>query len=172
MRVLGEFGAPDIGQQLPMGHHPARASHQTRQQLEFSGRQVQGFAATLHHMRRQINTQIFQLMHRHGRGKRRTAVPQGNPDACQQLANAEWLGQVIIRPRIEQRDLLRLLMAGGHHNDGNRLVLAHFAHQLHAIPIGKPQIENNDIGRVVAQECAGLTQRHRGLDVKTLDGQG
>ena len=110
--MFGKFRSPHIGEQLPVGHHPARAAHQPGQQVEFGGCEVQGFATARHNARCQVNVNIFQRVRGHRSGQAGAAVAQRDPYACQQFAHAERLGQVVICARVQQGNLLGFLMPG------------------------------------------------------------
>ena len=41
-------------------------------------------------------------------------------DSGHQLAHGKWLGHVVIRARLQPKDLVGLLFSGGQHDDGHR----------------------------------------------------
>ena len=65
----------------------------------------------------EINLQIQCLIHM--AGSLGVAVPQRSADPCHELAGAEGLRDIIIRPQIQSGDLLLLLGAGRYDDHRN-----------------------------------------------------
>ena len=73
-------------------------------------------------------------------------MAQGDADARQQLPDAEGLRQVVVRAGVEGLDLVALLPAGGEHDDGHARPLAQPAGDLDAVQVGKPEVEQHQVG--------------------------
>src|SRR5512135_2513421 len=61
--------------------------------------------------------------------------------ACNELAGAERLGQIVVGTRIERLDLLGLVDARRQHDDRYEVPSAEITDEVDAIPVGKPEIQ-------------------------------
>ena len=73
-------------------------------------------------------------------------MTQRHPDPGQQLGHAERLGQVVVGPGIESVHLVVLAAPGGQDDDRHLRPLAHPGDDLHAVHVGKTEIEDDEIG--------------------------
>ena len=76
-----------------------------------------------------------------GRVSERGSEPRG------QFADAERLLDIIVGAEIERLDFLRLAIARGEHDHRRRRELADVAQNILAVPVGQPEVENDQIGR-------------------------
>ena len=70
---------------------------------------------------------------------------QEGPGPRLQLGSAERLGDVVVRARVQQRDLLLVRMPGGEHHDRNSGPLADLATHVGARDIRQPQVEDDQV---------------------------
>ena len=75
------------------------------------------------------------------------AVAERDPQARFELAHPEGLGHVVVGPTVERGDLAVLGAVGGEHDDGHVAPLPDPPAHLHAVEVGKPEIEDDDVGR-------------------------
>ena len=78
------------------------------------------------------------------------ASPQGRAQARQQLLGAERLGHVVVGAEIERLHLVGLRVARREHDDRHGRPAADDAAHLDARHIRQPEIEEHEIGRVLA----------------------
>ena len=98
-------------------------------------------------------------------------VTEGNPDAGQQLAHIERLRHVIVRARVQRRNLVIFMLAYREHDYGDLRPLAEAPYDLNSIQIRQPQVKDNHIGMKELRLAQSVVTR-RGLpDVVTLAGQ-
>ena len=73
------------------------------------------------------------------------AVPKGGAEPCQKLRNPEGLGEVIVGAKIQGANLVLLLGAGGHYNDGVAGPGANTLNDLTAVHIRKTKIQQDNV---------------------------
>ncbi len=144
MAVLHRVRTPDLIEQLALRQHLAGAGEQGGQQPEFNRRQVQFLLVAhdltidqIHRDVRKANERGFLL------GGAETA--QRHPNPCQQLADAERFGEVIIGAGVQRVYLVLLVGTGGQHDNRNRAPLAQIPDVINTVAVGQTQIENNQI---------------------------
>lgn len=79
------------------------------------------------------------------------AAAQDRPDAGQQEAEAERLGDVIVGAELEARLLVLLVILAGQENHRERRALPQPPQQFHPVHLGHLDIEHRKIGRVLEQ---------------------
>src|SRR5262249_25495078 len=86
------------------------------------------------------------------RSCRGVGMPERNPDAGEQLAHAEGLGEVVVGACIQRGDLVSFREAGGqhHHRDGGPL--AQPPDDLDAVDVGQPEVEDHQV-RLTIRGC-------------------
>ncbi len=73
-------------------------------------------------------------------------VPQGHSHARKQLANPEWLTQVVIRPGVQGRNLVPFLASGRQDDNRYGAPLPKPPDNLEPVHVGETEIENHDVG--------------------------
>lgn len=103
------------------------------------------------------------------RGIRKVArTAQGRADTRLELAYRKRLSEIVISPRVERIDLIGVFVSGGHHDDRHLGPYAYSANDLDAVDIGKPQVEQNHIGRIRGGRSDGASPRRLGKKIETL----
>src|SRR5579859_2384523 len=130
-----------------MRHHLAGILYQEDEEL-VSNRHKVHFGVFYEYLTlRQIDFQIADA--EHGLlffGTQVSRMPQGDPQAREQLLDAEGFGQIVVGAGIERVDLVLLAAARREHDDGNAAPAADSAHHFDAVDIGKAKVEQNDVG--------------------------
>jgi len=85
-----------------MSHHLAGVAGKVQQQVEFLGRQVDGFALDGNAVRLRIHNKVTRLKGR--RGAIRSAA-QVSPHASKQFLNAKGLGHIVVGARVKSFNL-------------------------------------------------------------------
>ena len=92
------------------------------------------------------------------------AAAQQGGDAGQQLVDAERLGEVVVGAQVEGPHLVLLAPPGRHHDDPDRGVGPDVAAQVEAVGAGQHQVEQDEVGLVVAHQVddvlAGAGDEH------------
>ena len=101
-------------------------------------------------------------------GGARARPTQHRPDARDQLARAERLGQVVVRAHREPDDLVDLLGARGQHQDVGVRELAHPPADLQAVEPGSIRSSTIRSGWRVARQVEGRRAVAGGQDVVAL----
>ena len=96
---------------------------QRGQELELGRRQLDGRAGDLGPHPRQVEHDVAGT-DRLGGVERPIGPAQDRPDARDQLARAERLGQVVVGAELEAEQLVELVVARGEHDDRDRRVAA------------------------------------------------
>ena len=71
---------------------------------------------------------------------------QDGPDAGDELARAERLGQVVVGAELEPEQLVELVVASGEHHDRDRRVAAQLAGDVEAVEAGQAEVEDDEVG--------------------------
>ena len=80
-----------------------------------------------------------------GPALRRLPALERDANPRQQLLDGEGLGDVVVRTRVEARDLVHHGVPRGEHDDGRRLLAADAAEDLHAVELGEEYVEKNQV---------------------------
>ena len=134
-----------------MREHLVHVSCQKAQQLVLHGREVQLEAGQRGYASGEVHVELAVV--KRGRGgvvlsRLVRETTQRRAYASQKLANREGLGQVVVRTGVKRADLVRVLRAGGDHDDGHLRPAADGLDDLHAVHVGKPQVKQDDVGRL------------------------
>ncbi len=87
------------------------------------------------------------------------AAPHGRANPGEQLLDAEGLRHVVVGPEVEGLDLVVGLVPGRQHDDRHDRRGADAAQHLGAVEVGQPEVEDDDVGRVLGHRL------HRGAAV-------
>ena len=94
-----------------------------REELELGRRELDGRAGHLGPHPRHVEDDVADADRLGGVG-RSFGPAQDRPDAGDQLARAERLGQVVVGAQLEPEQLVELVVPGGEHHDRDRRVAA------------------------------------------------
>ena len=101
--------------------------------------------------------------HDRGAAARRPAAQQG-AQAGEQLLALEGLDQVVVGARVEALDARLERVAGGEHQDRDVVRGAQPARHLHAVELGQPEVEDDEVGvegrRLVERRLAVCGHAH------------
>ena len=103
--------------------------------------------------------------------RRGSAASQHGPDARDQLAAAERLGQVIVGAHLQSDHPVHLVALGGEHDDRDVRLGAQAPAQRQAVLAGQHQVEQDEVDPAVGQDLAHGTPVSRGADAKAFLGQ-
>ena len=124
----------------------ARVLHQQLEQLELLAAQLEDVAVQRHLALGRIEAELSDL-DRLVLGRRgRVGAAQHRSDACDHLAGAERLDHVVVGAQLEADDPVRLLAAGGEHDDRNLGGPAELAADVEARPVGQHHVEEHQVG--------------------------
>ncbi|KAG1081737.1 hypothetical protein G6F40_015379 [Rhizopus arrhizus] len=104
--------APDLLQDLRLGHHPPGVAQQQRQQRVLLAGQRHRLAIQRHFTAHQVHVQVAVVEHRRGAVTGYAAGAQQRPYPRHQFLRAERLGDIVIGAGIQRPHLLGL--AGAH----------------------------------------------------------
>ena len=120
LHVLRVGRAPDGGQQLAVGEHPAAAFHQLGQEVVLAWRQLHRLARARHQSLHEVDLELARVIT--GSAPRPgEAVARGDAQAGQQLADAEGLLHIVVGAQVQRVDLLGLRVAGRQDDDRSRV---------------------------------------------------
>ena len=139
------------------------------EQAVFGGAERDGLAVAFHLMGHRVHLDIGEFQRLAGQCGAHAA--QHGVDAGDQLARAEWLGDIIIRADLEPTDTIVFLAACGEHDDrniGGGLDLAQLAAHLDAGQIFDHPVEQHDVGRLFARQQQGFLAIRRVPHLKLL----
>ena len=94
-----------------------------------------------------------------GRPRRPLGPAQDRPDARDELARAERLGQVVVGAELEPEQLVELVVAGREHHDRDRRVAAQLAGDVEAVEAGQAEVEDDQVGLALADRRQAPTGR-------------
>ena len=75
-------------------------------------------------------------------------MPERRAHPSHQLADSKGLVDEIVSPEVEGGDFLGFSIAGGQNDDRHVGPFANPGDHLHAVHVGKTEVENDDVGRV------------------------
>ena len=96
---------------------------------------------------------------------RRLVAAQRGADAGQQLVHAERLGDIVVGARVEGGHLVGLGVADRQHDDRDLRPSPEAADDLGAVDVGKPEIEEDDVGMRGRRLAEGLAAGAGEVDV-------
>src|SRR5687768_887251 len=139
---------PDLGEQLAVRHHHAEVPGEAGEQAELDRREMHRGAAPGGLALFEVDPGFseIQLCPR-GRSRR---MAQSGAHAREQLADAEWLGDVVVGAGVERLDLRALLDARREHHDRHRRPLADAADHLDAVEVRQAEVDDREVGLVHA----------------------
>ena len=90
-------------------------------------------------------------------------------DPAHQLAQAERLGQVVVRPELQPDDLVDLVVAGGQDEDGHLGAGRPEAPEdLEAVHPGQADVEDDEVGRLARRDLEAFLAGARDGDLVAL----
>ena len=154
-RPAGVVVAPDVAEQEVARQHAALVLDQVLEQQELLGRQPHVLAVEGDGVAIGVDRDRPVAERRAGRGTARAA--QQRRHARAQFLRAERLGDVVVGAELEARDAIGFLAARRQHDDrngGDRRIGAHRLADEQAVHAGQHQVEDDEIGRRLAQPAA------------------
>ena len=147
--------APHRFQNLIAGYRAVRAGDQIAQQPEFGGRQVDDLAGAEHLQQFQVEGHIVEhdLFVAAALRQFPVGAAQQGAHPRQQFAELVRLYHVVVRAQLEAEHLVHLFVARREHQ--NRLpkaLLAKPAAQIEAVGIGQPNVENDQMRRLLGDQ--------------------
>ena len=118
-----------------------------RQQLELGRRQVDGRPPTSVRIRGTSSSTSPARIISAGL-ERSVGSAQHGPDAGDELARAERLGQVVVGTELEAEQLVELVVARREHDDRDRRVAAQLAGDVEAVEPGQAEVEHDEVGSI------------------------
>ena len=94
-------------------------------------------------------------------------APQHGAHPGHHLAGAEGLGHVVVGAQLEAGDAVRLLGAGGQHDDRHVAVAAEGPGNVQAVELGEGEVEDDQVGVAAAGDLQGLLPVTGGEDLET-----
>ena len=139
-RRIGVLGAPDLGQQLAVGHQQAAVERERAQQRELERRQVDVLAVEGHAVGGEVDDQPVGLDPR----LRRVApgAPQHRLHAGHELTRRERLRDVVVGSALQRRDLGLLVGDRGEHDDRQLAPAAQLAADLDPGAVREHQVDD------------------------------
>jgi hypothetical protein len=101
--------------------------------------------APLHAAGGRVESHVAQPQRRRA-GSRAGAATQQRRDPRRELAHAEGLGQVVVGAHPQAHDHVRLLVAGGEHEDEHGTCGLHLAADLVAVQSGQHEVQDDEVG--------------------------
>ena len=151
--------APDVGQQVVPREHPARMTDERPQQAKLERRERQLLLAEPRAVPRVVDAEAPAADPVAGR-PRRLAAAQHGAHPQDQLAHAEWFGDVVVGPDLEADHAVDLVGAGADHHHrqiaGRRIPADRLAH-VDPRGVGQRQVEQHQVRRL--REDAGQRRR-------------
>src|SRR4051794_29155885 len=141
---LGVVG-PHRRQDLRLGEDAAGVEQEVPQQVELSGRQVDRLAGPEHLVVLGVELEVAEP--EDAVAVTEAGAAEDRPDAGDDLAQAERLGQVVVGPGGEAEDLVLGGVAGRQEQHGHGHPLAaQPAGELEAVDVGQHDVEHDEIG--------------------------
>ena len=113
LRLLHGVGAPDRFENGAMGQYAVTVAHEQSEQIHLLGRQPDLVAASQHASTVVVDRDIARAQETGLAGLVREDATQRHPDPREQLLRAERLRDVIIGPKVQGIDLVRLSVTRG-----------------------------------------------------------
>src|SRR6185369_1191236 len=85
-------------------------------------------------------------------------------DTGDQLAHAEWLGQVVVGAQLQSCNLIGVSVADREYDDRNLRPLTYLAADLQTVDVGQRQVEQDDIWPPLGDALHAVSPRRGPLD--------
>src|SRR3989449_7792137 len=162
MGMLDMRGPPYLAQQLPVRDHHAEVLRQAGEKAKFQRREMDLHAVAPDDVLFQVRRDLAQLEYRLA-GAGAGGVAQRRAHAREQLADAEGLGDIVVRAGVERLDLRALLRARREHQDRHRRPGANAPDHVHAVDVGQAEVDDRQV-RLLAAGVDGAARAGAGLD--------
>ena len=157
---------------LRLAQHTAGIVHQVAQQLVFRGAQVDGLAGTGYVVRILVDLQIAHANDRILFGLFARAAQNGT-NACHDLFEAEWLGDVIIAADGQTHHLVLRIVAGGEEQDRSvDTLLADAPGDGESVNVREHDVEHDEIGLDLFDDFDGFRAGGCGRDFEIGEMEG
>ncbi|KAG0771531.1 hypothetical protein G6F22_016394 [Rhizopus arrhizus] len=137
--------APDLLQDLRLGHHPPGVAQQQRQQRVLLAGQRHRLAIQRHFTAHQVHVQVAVVEHRRGAVTGYAAGAQQRPYPRHQFLRAERLGDIVIGAGIQRPHLLGLAGAHGQHDHRHLAPLPQLFKHLVAFHVRQADIQDHQV---------------------------
>src|SRR4051794_17882297 len=144
--------APDVLEQPLARDDDALVAHEVLQQLELALGELDDAVAAPDLVRVGVQREVRN--DQRGGAARRPAAQQ-RAQAGQQLLALEGLEQVVVGARVQALDARLQRVAGGEHEDRHVVGLAQPAGHVHAVELGQPEVEDDEVGHEVVGRAEG-----------------
>ena len=134
---------PDQMEKLLVGEHFPGVLDQDAQDVVFRGCEGGRLPVNRHCVTGQVHGEMFGVKNRRilGIGN----PPENHAQASHQLSDSERLGQIIVGTGIQGGNLIFFPVPHRYHNDRDLGPFAQAAGDLHAIQVGQPEIQDDQI---------------------------
>ena len=142
---------------------------QVEEQIKLLGSQVHRLAGHLHCTGSSVNLQTREadsFLLSHGLGE--LGAPQHGAHPRYQLPQADWLGHVVIRAHLQPHYLIHFRILAAEHDYGHGQLPPHAPTDVQAIGIGQALVQQQQMGRKLAQLVQPLRARECLLHAKAL----
>src|SRR6266581_4841908 len=148
LAVAGEISAPHVLEQGVAGVHAAWKREQVGEEIELPRRELDVGSIQDHPASRAVDAEIadgIQLGYRLGFVGFRLRATQHRVHAGEDLANREWLGDVVVGAKLETDDLVDLGVLGRDDDDRHAAALAKRAAEVEAAHPRQHQVEQHEV---------------------------
>lgn len=114
----------------------AERDQDTRGRRQCLGARVERPALEDQHARRGIQQGIQRQL---------AGAPQNHLDPCQQLASAEGLGEIVVRPQLQAKDAIELVAARRQHDDRCARACPKLATQLQTVDTWQHDVQHDEV---------------------------
>jgi hypothetical protein len=165
--LRGVLGPPDLLEQHAVGQNLVGVRGEGLQQAVLGRREVDLASGDRDAATLEIDFQVAGAKYRVRTGRRARRVPQSDANAGEKLIDPEGLGQVVVSTNVERNHLVPLGRPRRKNHDRRARVAANVTDGVHAVRVGQPQVEQDDV-RPVGQERACLLPRFRALNLEPM----
>jgi transposase len=158
VRLIAVLRTPHLAQELLVGHHIPGILHQVVQQPILGRAQVHPFAVHQHLASGKVDLKSVVYLHQGLRRWRRGIVaPQHGANATHQFPVTERLADIIIGAQFQPFDTVLFIVLSGQHQHRHRRRLPQSAQGLETIHHWHHNVQQHDIGHLVAHLLQRLT---------------
>ncbi len=162
--------APDGGEQLAVGEHPAVAFGQPRQELVLLRREPHRLAGPADQPPHQVDLQLAGADHRIGPAALQL-VAQRHAQPGEEFADPERLLHVVVGAQVERSDLFDLAVACREHQHRAGVEGAGGGEQLLAVHVRQAEVEHHRVGRGAGDLAQAVGARVGAQRLETGGGQ-
>ena len=149
-----------------MGENAARVLHEKAQHAVLRGRELHGLAGHFHDPVQKVHREptrdegVLRLL--------RGVMADGHSHTGDQLPRVERFDHVVVGAGVQQAHDLLLRVAHGEDDHGDRGPRAQLTQRLRAVPVGEPEVQENDVGLLAQHHPQALLRRGGVMHDKAL----